>query len=159
MHSTSLSTHLTQKASYASIVLLQAKCFTCVQAEADCRALGVALLTGPGPNARKTQPLQFAEELVSIATNPVQNIAKTPALMLQRQQAEDRMRRAKYALLCAAVVAGAVLVYSVATSSDSKHEGAARKEIKRSSHDQAPQVRSTPQGGQSSIQWRWPWQQ
>jgi hypothetical protein len=132
--------------------------FFCLQAESDCQTLGVTMLAGPGPESLTKRPLKFAEQLVDMATKVGQNIAKTPALMAQRQQAEERLLWMRYALLGAAVLGGLALVYSVATSTDGRQEGTA-KDTKKASVDQAPAVRVAPQDAQGSEpQWKWPWQ-
>jgi hypothetical protein len=82
---------------------------TLVQVEFHSTALGVRQLEGLSSTASTEDVCAFTESVVAMALDPSQHIALTPALALQRRNAEVRRRWAKYTL-CAALGVGAVVI-------------------------------------------------
>ena len=87
-----------------------------VQVDTDCFAFGIRHLPGLERGCDAAAAVALAEGVVDVTAHTAENIAKTPALTLQRQQHEVRVRWVKYGVGAAVVVGAVAWVYLVASN-------------------------------------------
>ena len=99
----------------------------------------------PRQGAGSKDACAFAQKVAAMAADPAAHIALTPALVLQRRNAEIRRKWTRYALLSAAGVGAVVLAYVVIShrSKQSKAEQESSKQSKPHKVGLTPIVRRT----------------